>query len=137
EAQLRLMGAIEALERRLVIDDYAFDLSVAIGFADAGNSSIRDELVDQAAAALTAAQSERVKVCFADAAILDQNSLVDLELMRALPVALAAGEIDLHYQPKLDSRSNAINSVEALVRWHRPESGLVPTDRFIALAEET
>lgn len=137
EAQLRLMGAIEALEQRLVIDDYVFDLSVAIGFADAGNSSIRDELVDQAAAALAAAQKERVKVCFADAAILDQNSLVDLELMGALPQALAAGEINLHYQPKLDSRSNTISSVEALVRWHRPERGLVPTERFIALAEET
>ncbi|HEX8301005.1 EAL domain-containing protein [Sphingomonas sp.] len=137
EAQMRLMSAIQSLEQRLVIDDYSFDLSVAIGFADAGKSSIRDELVDQAAAALTAAQAERVKVCFADAAILNQNSLVDLELMRAFPVALAAGQIDLHYQPKLESRTNIIKSVEALVRWHRPESGLVATDRFIALAEET
>ena len=137
EAQVRLMAAIDSLEERLVIDEYSFDLAVAIGFADAGKSSIRDELVDQAAAALAAAQSARVKVCFADAAILNQNSLVDLELMRALPLALAAGEIDLFYQPKLESRTNTIKSVEALVRWHRPEGGLVPTDRFIALAEET
>lgn len=137
EAQLRLLDAIESLEQRLTIEDYVFDLSVAIGFADAGNSSIRDELVDQAAAALAAAKAERVKVCFADAAILIQNSMADLELMRALPRALASGEVDLHYQPKLEARTNAIRSVEALSRWTRPGLGLVPTDRFIQLAEET
>ncbi len=137
EAQLQLLAAIEALEARVSIDDYSFDLSVAIGFANAGNSSIRDELVDQAAAALHAAQAERVKVCFADERILARNGLADLELMRALPRAIEAGEITLHYQPKLEARTNSITSVEALVRWNRPGIGLVPTDRFIALAEET
>lgn len=137
EAQLRLAEAIESLEARLTIEDYVFDLSVAIGFADAGTSSIRDELVDQAAAALAAAKAARVKVCFADADILIHNSMADLELMRALPKALAAGEVELHYQPKLEARSNTIRAVEALARWTRPGLGLVPTDRFISLAEET
>jgi EAL domain-containing protein (putative c-di-GMP-specific phosphodiesterase class I)/GGDEF domain-containing protein len=137
EAQLRLMQAIDALEKRVSIEEYEFDLSVSIGFADAGTSSIRDELVDQAAAALGAAQAERVKVCFADADILAKNSMADLELMRALPKALGGGEVALHYQPKLEARTDAIKAAEALVRWTRPGHGLVPTDRFIALAEET
>jgi diguanylate cyclase len=137
EAQLRLLDTVAALEQRLTIDDYVFDLSVAMGFADAGASSIQDELVDQATAALHAAQAGRVKVCFADAAILAQGNVADLELMGALPKAIAAGEVSLHYQPKLEARTNQITSAEALIRWHRPGTGLVPTDRFIALAEET
>ncbi len=132
-----LQGLVAALEARLLIDEFSVYPSVSIGFADAGQSSILDELVDQAAAALSAAQKERSKIRFADSAVLSQNSLADLELIRALPRALAEGEISLHYQPKLHARTNMITSVEALIRWIRPGSGLVPTDRFIALAEET
>jgi EAL domain-containing protein (putative c-di-GMP-specific phosphodiesterase class I)/GGDEF domain-containing protein len=136
EAQLKLIGAIDALEQRMTFGEYAFDLSVAIGFADAGASSIRDELVDQAAAALTEAQKQRVKVCFADPDLLSQNSIADLELMRGLTDALKSGEVDLHYQPKLESRTNRIRGAEALVRWTR-DGQLVPTARFVAVAEET
>lgn len=136
-AQADLQNLVAALEARLLVDEFSISPTVSIGFADAGQSSIRDELVDQAAAALSAAQAERCKIRFADSAVLAQNSLADLALMRALPRALEAGEVSLYYQPKLHARTNAITSVEALIRWIRPGSGLVPTDRFIALAEET
>lgn len=136
-ASASLMLAIAAIEQRVVIDAYEFELTVTIGFADAGTSSIRDELVDQAAAALTAAQTERRKIRFADAAILAQRSFADLELMRALPLAMASDELALHYQPKLAARTNRVTSVEALLRWSSPALGLVPTIRLIEVAEET
>jgi EAL domain-containing protein (putative c-di-GMP-specific phosphodiesterase class I)/GGDEF domain-containing protein len=135
-AQLKLFDAIEALEARMTFGDYDFALSVAIGFADAGTGSIRDELVDQAAAALTAAQKERVKVCFADPELLSQNSVADLEMMRGLTAALQSGDVTLFYQPKLEARSNRIRGAEALIRWTR-DGQLVPTARFIEIAEET
>ena len=137
EAQLKLLEAIEALEQRINIDEYHFDLSVVIGFADAGMSSIRAELADQAAAALAAGQAERVKVCFATEEILSRNGSADLELMRELTAALKSGEIELHYQPQLEARTNTIKAAEALVRWRHPKRGLVPTEGFIRLAEET
>lgn len=137
EAQMQLLDAIGAIEERLTIDDYDFDVTVTIGFADAGSSSIRDELVDRAAAALNAGQGERVKVCFADASVLSNDVQSDLELMRALPRALAAGQMELHYQPKLNARDNVVDAAEALIRWTDPERGLQPTERFIKVAEET
>jgi EAL domain-containing protein (putative c-di-GMP-specific phosphodiesterase class I) len=76
-------------------------------------------------------------VCFADTQVLAQNSKADLELMRALPKALKAGEVELHYQPKLDARANIVRSAEALLRWTRPGQGPVAADRFVALAEES
>jgi EAL domain-containing protein (putative c-di-GMP-specific phosphodiesterase class I) len=43
----------------------------------------------------------------------------------------------LHYQPKLDTATRRIESVEALIRWQSPEMGLVPPMDFIPLLEET
>lgn len=132
----RLAALVSVLEARIELDGYTFDLSVVIGFAD-NDGSAREELIDQAAAALADAQSRHAKVGFAAhiAPVADQFD--DLVLMRDLPRAMAADELELHYQPKLRSRTNSIDSAEALLRWIHPERGPVPTDRLIELAENT
>jgi EAL domain-containing protein (putative c-di-GMP-specific phosphodiesterase class I)/ActR/RegA family two-component response regulator len=52
-----------------------------------------------------------------------------------LSAALAAGDIFVHYQPKVDIRTGIVRGVEALARWRHAELGLVPPDQFVALAE--
>jgi diguanylate cyclase (GGDEF)-like protein/PAS domain S-box-containing protein len=59
------------------------------------------------------------------------------ELEAALHQAVARQEFELHYQPKVDLKSGLVYGVEALLRWRRPDVGLIPPDRFIPLAEET
>ena len=51
--------------------------------------------------------------------------------------ALDEEEFRIVYQPEVDLRSGQITGVEALVRWHHPERGLVPPAEFIPLAEQT
>ena len=51
--------------------------------------------------------------------------------------ALAAGEFELKYQPILSLAQNRIVSSEALIRWRKPDVGLVLPAEFIPLAEET
>jgi EAL domain-containing protein (putative c-di-GMP-specific phosphodiesterase class I) len=48
---------------------------------------------------------------------------------------LRGGEFRLVYQPKLHARRNAIDSVEALVRWDHPRLGMMLPDRFIDQCE--
>jgi len=47
------------------------------------------------------------------------------------------GEFVVHYQPRLDLTDGRVRGVEALVRWQRPDVGLVSPAEFIPLAEET
>ncbi len=60
-----------------------------------------------------------------------------LRLESDLHLALKASQFELHYQPKVDIRTGAIRSAEALLRWRHPQRGLVPPADFIPIVEET
>jgi diguanylate cyclase (GGDEF)-like protein/PAS domain S-box-containing protein len=54
-----------------------------------------------------------------------------------LRYALEREELLLHYQPKINLKTGAITSVEALVRWQHPERGLLHPGQFLAIAEDS
>jgi diguanylate cyclase (GGDEF)-like protein len=64
----------------------------------------------------------------------DGNTPDRLGLLGDLRRALDAGQIELHYQPKVRF-DGQVAGLEALVRWAHPERGRVSPDEFIALAE--
>lgn len=67
----------------------------------------------------------------ADELILDWN------LEGRLEDAIRAGELEVHYQPKIDLQSDRIVGAEALMRWYEPEIGAISPDVFIDVAEST
>jgi len=46
-------------------------------------------------------------------------------------------EFLIHYQPQVDLKTGQIVALEALVRWNKPGTGLIPPLDFIPLAEQT
>jgi len=68
---------------------------------------------------------------------LKTQSIERLMLETSLRRALEGNELVLYYQPKRDLKRGGISGVEALLRWHHPDLGLLLPNRFIPLAEET
>ena len=60
-----------------------------------------------------------------------------LEIEQNLRHALDKGELDVHYQPRIDLANDAVCSVEALARWNSPKLGAISPSEFIPVAEES
>lgn len=60
-----------------------------------------------------------------------------LDMEAGLRRALALGELEVHYQPQASLADGVVHSVEALLRWNRPDEGWISPAQFIPLAEET
>ncbi len=65
------------------------------------------------------------------------HSLAMFKLEAELRGALDRQEFQVYYQPIYNSITGHITCVEALLRWHHPERGLIYPDQFIPLAEDT
>jgi diguanylate cyclase (GGDEF)-like protein len=58
------------------------------------------------------------------------------QIEQALRRAVAAGEVEPHFQPIVDLKTRRIIGFETLARWNDRDLGVVPPDVFIPLAEE-
>jgi diguanylate cyclase (GGDEF)-like protein/PAS domain S-box-containing protein len=50
--------------------------------------------------------------------------------------ALEHGELQMHYQPIVDSKTHMLKCLEALMRWNHPDRGFIPPSQFIPIAED-
>ncbi|HLB13654.1 MAG TPA: EAL domain-containing protein [Burkholderiales bacterium] len=60
-----------------------------------------------------------------------------LRLEADLERALKLGEFVLHYQPRVSTATRRVVSIEALLRWNKPQAGLVAPGGFVPLLEES
>ncbi|MFZ5876708.1 MAG: bifunctional diguanylate cyclase/phosphodiesterase [Nitrospirota bacterium] len=68
---------------------------------------------------------------------MNAKAIERLDLETNLRRAQERDEFRLHYQPQIDLSTGRIVGVEALIRWSRPDRGMVPPVEFIPVAEET
>jgi len=68
---------------------------------------------------------------------LNDTMIARVELERELAVAVAHGELVLHYQPVVNALSGRLHGCEALVRWQHPRRGLLMPGDFIGVAEDS
>jgi diguanylate cyclase (GGDEF)-like protein len=129
---------LEALDKpfRLVAKEVFIHASIGIALCDGEDETV-DALLRNADVAMYFAKS-RGKHAFE---VFEQRMHDDivrrLELKDDLHRGIEHDQFAVHYQPIVDIGSGHIHGLEALIRWHHPEHGLISPLDFIPLAEET
>jgi predicted signal transduction protein with EAL and GGDEF domain len=96
-----------------------------------------DTLVRNADTAMYVAKAEgRACYRFYDEE-MNSRAVEQLKMEEELRNALRNQELELRYQPQIDTSTGEVVSMEALVRWKHPERGMVSPLEFIPVAERT
>ena len=67
----------------------------------------------------------------------DREVKVTHQTIERVRQGLLAGELRLHFQPRVSMRRGEVVGFQAVLRWEHPEDGRVPSRNFLPLVEET
>lgn len=110
--------------------------SIGISFSPCDGEDAENLVRNADAALYLAKQKGRNNYQFYTAAMNAQASEL-LLLENDLHQALSLQEFEIYYQPQVNTATQEITGMEALVRWQHPQFGLISPAKFIPLAEET
>ncbi|MDB5791575.1 MAG: two-component system response regulator [Massilia sp.] len=128
---------LESLQRPFDLDGHEVHISASIGIAIyPGDGESIDELLRHADIAMY-----QVKALGKNGHSFYHDSMLDVShqkiaLEQALRRALEHNELEMYYQPQIDSTSGRIIGAEALMRWNHPTRGLLSAGEFLPFAEE-
>jgi len=129
---------IEKISKKYVVDKKELIITASIGisiFPENGTKPF--DLLRKADSAMYHSKSigRNTFSFFSESMNILASRKVKLE--EELFYAIEKHELSLHFQPKLDLKTNRIIGAEALLRWYNPELGIVSPDEFIAIAEQS
>ncbi|MDT7715529.1 MAG: hypothetical protein QOH09_1521 [Pseudonocardiales bacterium] len=127
-----------ALSAPYPVDKLAVECTAVVGVACTGIEPTRDAdtLLQRADVALHAARGGEATVRNYLPS-MGQVLLRRFQLVTQFRQALDTGQVDVHFQPQLALPTRQVIGVEALVRWHHPEFGMVDPGEFVTLVETT
>ncbi|MEO5346598.1 MAG: EAL domain-containing protein [Magnetococcus sp. YQC-9] len=128
----------DALSKPFYIDEHELFITASMGVTlcpEDGDEA--DLLIRNADMAVARAKTAGRDNCQYYAPAMGAEAERRLALEHSLRQGLERDEFMLHYQPKVDLRTNRIGGMEALVRWRHPRDGMVSPGEFIPVAEES
>jgi diguanylate cyclase (GGDEF)-like protein/PAS domain S-box-containing protein len=130
---------LEDLRQPLMVAGKELSLrgSIGISILEGSSTAGADELIRDADAAMYIAKRDGKGGYRLFEPDMHAGVLARLELRADLQRALQSGQFELHYQPIVRLADGRVAGVEALLRWHHPERGLVVPEDFISFSEET
>ncbi|WP_119168988.1 putative bifunctional diguanylate cyclase/phosphodiesterase [Algihabitans albus] len=130
---------IAALSQPFEIFGHHFETSASIGVVLVAADDRKDPKVaiqEVDSALYRAKASGRGLFRFYDE-VLDKEVQRALLIKRELPLAIAANDLTLAFQPKVRLADGAVTGLEALIRWTHPVHGPISPAEFIPMAEST
>ena len=127
---------IAQLKEPFVIDGNIIHSSASVGVAVYGaDTPDAEQILAHADVALYKAKGEQRGTYRFYSQGMDAEARARVRMSNELRVAIAREQFFLQYQPQVDIQSGRIVGLEALVRWHHPEQGIVSPAAFIPDAE--
>lgn len=125
----------DAIHVPCLIQDQDIVVSSSIGIARYPDSASAEQLIAHSNdAMLTARRAGGGVHCIYERG-MDRASAAQVEMQRDLRHAVARNQLQLYFQPKLRADTGELAGVEALLRWHHPQRGMVSPAEFIPVAE--
>jgi diguanylate cyclase (GGDEF)-like protein/PAS domain S-box-containing protein len=129
---------LNALSQPHVIQDQTVIGGTSIGIALSGqDGSTPDVLLKNADLALYRAKADGRGTFRFFEQEMDLKAQARRMMELALRSAVAREELEVHYQPLVDSHTSQVMGAEALLRWKAPGQGYISPSQFVPLAEET
>src|SRR3984893_4944568 len=129
---------LSALAAPYSIDQKRLDINASIGVSTyPGDGQDAETLIQKADTAMYDAKKLGRNSYPFFKADMQARVLERQRLESGLRSALGRDELKLNSQPKIDLKTGEITVVEALLRWHHPDRGLIPPSQFIPIAEES
>ena len=120
------------------IDERQLWLTVSIGIAlDSGARPNLDNLINHAQIAIYNSKQQGGNEYQIYTHQMKANASEAIILQGGLKQALEQEQFQIYYQPIVELERGKIIAVEALLRWHHPERGLISPSKFIPIAEKT
>jgi diguanylate cyclase (GGDEF)-like protein len=138
DAELVAQKVIDAIARPFHLGRHETYVSASVGitiFPADGDDP--DGLVMNADAAMYRAKEQGRNNYQYFTREMNERALARVQTEAALRRAIEHDEFLLHYQPRVDLKTGAICGFEALLRWDRPEMGLVLPGEFVPVLEDT
>ena len=129
----RILGLVS---EPFLLDEYEQYISASIGIAVYPEDGRDDQtLIKNADIAMYRAKDRGRNGYYFYNPTLEAPIHMRLSQEKLLRRALEYDQFVVYYQPQLDVRTGQVISVEALVRWNHPKSGLIEPSHFIPSAE--
>ncbi|NQZ92495.1 MAG: cache domain-containing protein [Moritella sp.] len=137
DAERKAKRISEIFKQHFVINGKSIYSSCSIGVAmypDDGH--VAEQLISKADIVLYKSKSQQKGNFLFFNDTINTQVQRDLLLESELHLAIAKNELDVLYQPQIDTATGQIYGVEALVRWYNPKLGHVSPVEFIQVAED-
>ncbi len=129
---------LHALQQPFFIEQRELFLTGSIGIAifPHDGQTVTELLKNSDMAMYHAKDDGRNNVQFFDEH-MNKKAVELLEIENDLRYAIERNELELYYQPQYATTSCHMQGVEALLRWHHGDKGMVPPGHFIPIIEDT
>jgi diguanylate cyclase (GGDEF)-like protein len=136
QAALIIERLVVAFDLPVEYEEHMIPVSVSFGIVEYPiHGKTVDDLLGKADIAMCEARgSHKIFTVYDES--MDPNNELAINLRADLITAVKENQLEIYYQPQVDSNHQSAPGLEALVRWHHPDRGMVPPIDFIPFAEQ-